>query len=175
MADTTDRPAFEVPPPDPELRRLEPLIGSWESEDHTENSVLGSGVLVTNRETFRWLDGGYFLAQDYETTFGDEPRQRGINFWGYDSDAGMFRIIFFSNNGPYTEEGNRYAGRVKDDRLTMVGPARFAYQLDTDGRIKVNPEGTISVAWWLRDEGGEWRPWMNNTFRRRVEPQTIRQ
>jgi hypothetical protein len=28
----------------------------------------------------------------------------------------------------------------------------------------VNPDGTISVAWWLRDENGEWNPWMDNTF-----------
>jgi hypothetical protein len=28
----------------------------------------------------------------------------------------------------------------------------------------VNSDGTISVAWWLRDEDGEWRSWMDNTF-----------
>jgi len=30
--------------------------------------------------------------------------------------------------------------------------------------IKLNPDGTVSVAWWLRQENGEWKPWMNNTF-----------
>jgi hypothetical protein len=39
----------------------------------------------------------------------------------YDSKHGEFRIIFFSNNGPYTEAGNRYAGRVEGGTLTMVG------------------------------------------------------
>jgi hypothetical protein len=38
------------------------------------------------------------------------------------------------------------------------------YNLNDEGRIAVNPDGTISVAWWLRDESGEWRPWMDNTF-----------
>jgi hypothetical protein len=23
-------------------------------------------------------------------------------------------------------------------------------------------DGTISVSWWLRDEDGEWQPWMDN-------------
>jgi hypothetical protein len=55
------------------------------------------------------------------------PR-RAVNYWGYDSDAGRFRVIFFSNDGPYTEDG------------------------------------TISAAWWLRDENGEWQPWMDNRF-----------
>jgi hypothetical protein len=105
-------------------------------------------------------------VQTYETVFGDQPAQKGVNYWMYDSRHKEFRIIFFSNNGPYTESGSRYAGQVAGDKLTMVGPARFQYDLDEDGKIKTNPDGSISVAWWLRDENGEWKPWMNNTFTR---------
>jgi hypothetical protein len=77
-----------------------------------------------------------------------------------------FRIIFFSNNGPYTEDGNRYEGKVAEGKLTFVGPARFQYDLDEQGRIKLDPDGRLSVAWWLRDEAGEWQPWMTNTLER---------
>jgi hypothetical protein len=42
MTQREERP-FHVPPPDPELRRLEPLIGTWTSEDHTEDTLLGPG------------------------------------------------------------------------------------------------------------------------------------
>jgi hypothetical protein len=96
--------------------------------------VFCPGVPVTSTETFRWLEGGYFLVQEYETTFGDEPTQRGVNYWGYAAVAGRFLIIFFSNNGPFTEEGNRYEGKVADGRLTFVGPARFQYELDENGK-----------------------------------------
>ncbi len=161
-----DRSPFAVPPPDPELRRLEPLLGSWEASERTSDSMLGPGVPVTSRELFRWLEGGYFLVSTYETVFGDEPAQIGVNYWGYDTAAGRFRIIFFSNNGPYTEGGNQYAGTVSDGMLTFEGPARFQYELDDEGLIKRNREGTISVAWWLRDERGNWQPWMDNTFTR---------
>lgn len=126
----------------------------------------GPGVPVTSTETFRRLDGGYFLVQEYDTTFGDEPTQRGVAYWGYDAEAGRFLIVFFSNNGPFTEEGNRYQGTVTDGNLTFVGPARYQYELDKNGKIKTNADGTISVAWWLRDESGEWKPWMHNTFRK---------
>jgi len=166
MADRPDRSAFGAPPPDPELKRLEPLLGTWTTQGHTQDSVLGPGVPVTSTETFRWLDGGYFLVQEYATTFGDEPAQRGVVYWGYDAEAGKFRVIFFSNNGPFTEEGNRYEGTVADRRLTAVGPARFQYELDEEAVIKTNADGTISVAWWLRDDKGEWKPWMDNTFRK---------
>lgn len=42
---------------------------------HTRDSALGPGAPVTSRETFRWLDGGYFLVSTYETAFGGEPVQ----------------------------------------------------------------------------------------------------
>ena len=166
MAGRSDQSALDAPPPDPELKRLEPLLGTWTTEGHTQDSVLGPGVPVTSTETFRWLDGGYFLVQQYQTTFGDEPAQRGVVYWGYDAGAGKFRLIFFSNNGPFTEEGNRYEGTVADGSLTSVGPARFQYELDEESMIKTNADGTISVAWWLRDDKGEWQPWMHNTFRK---------
>jgi hypothetical protein len=157
---------FAAPPPDPELRRLEPLVGTWRAEEHTEESVLGPGVPVRSTESFHWLEGGYFLVSTYETVFGDEPAQKGVNYWGYDSEAGRFHIVFFSNNGPFSEEGNQYHGEVADGTLTFEGPARFRYELDDEGKVKLNPDGTLSVAWWLRDENGDWQPWMNNTFRR---------
>jgi hypothetical protein len=161
---STEQSTAAVPPPDPELQRLAPLLGTWRCEDHTNASTLGPGVPVTSVETFEWLEGGYFLVHTYETVFGDEPAQKGVNYCGYDAEAKKFRLIFFSNNGPFTEHGNRYQGKVADRRLIFEGPARFQYALDDTGRIKVNPDDTISVAWWLRDEHGNWQPWMNNTF-----------
>ena len=70
--------SFDVPPPAPELRRLEPLIGSWRVEEETEPSVLGPCATVTSKESFEWLDGGYFLVSTHETKFGDEPAQKGV-------------------------------------------------------------------------------------------------
>ena len=161
-----ERPAFGAPPPDPELRRLEPLVGTWRADDTTRASVLGPAVPVTSVETFAWLDGGYFLVHTYETVFGAEPAQKGVSYWRYDAGGQRFRIIFFSNNGSYTEAGSQYAGEAAGGTLTMEGPARFQYDLDEDGRIRTNPDGTLSVAWWLRDEHGAWQPWMTNTFTR---------
>lgn len=51
--DHTTHSAFEVPQPDPELMRLEPLLGTWTTEDHTRDSVLGPGVPVNSIETDR--------------------------------------------------------------------------------------------------------------------------
>jgi Protein of unknown function (DUF1579) len=164
MAEEATGP-FGAPLPSPELRRLEPLLGRWQTTARTDAAVLESGVPVTSIEEFYWLDGGYFLVQTYQTVFGDEPPQRGINYWFYDADARKFRIIFFSNNGPFTEEGNRYEGEVIDGTLVFTGPARFQYDLDAAGRVRKNDDGSVVIKWWLRDDTGQFQRWMTNVFR----------
>jgi hypothetical protein len=72
---------FVIDPPSSELERLTPLLGRWQTQAQTEDSILGPGVTVTSLEEFYWLDGGYFLVQTYETIFGNESPQRGINYW----------------------------------------------------------------------------------------------
>src|SRR6266508_2980443 len=75
--DDVELAVFEEPPPDPELQRLEPLVGTWRTEDHTLDGVYGPGVPVRSEESFSWPDGGDYLVQTYETVFGDEPHSGG--------------------------------------------------------------------------------------------------
>lgn len=44
---------------------------------------------------------------------------------------------------------------MEDGTLTFEARARFKYRLDDAGKVRVNDDGTISVAWWVRDENGE--------------------
>ena len=141
-----------VPPPDPQLRCLDPLVGTWRTQHRRRTPPFSAPASLSPAETYHWLDGGYFLVQTYETVFGNESAQRGINYWGYDADAERFRIIFFSNNGPFTEDGNRYEGRVEAGVLTFRGPACFEHALDDEGRIALNDDGTYTVDWWLQDQ-----------------------
>ena len=82
MADRSAQATFDAPAPDPELQRLAPLLGTWTTQGHTQDGMYGPGVPVASTERFRWLDGGYFLVQEYETTFGEEPTQRGVVYLG---------------------------------------------------------------------------------------------
>ena len=79
-------------------------------------------------------------------------------YWDYDSNINRFHNRFFSNNGPYEPAGNEYIGEVTGNALTFIGPARFQHPLGSDGRIGPNAD-SISVAWWLRDDHGNWQPW----------------
>jgi hypothetical protein len=53
---------------------------------------------------------------------------------------------------------------VADSKLTFTGPARFQYELDNDGKIRVNPNSTITVIWWLRDSDGVWKFWRDGAY-----------
>lgn len=134
--DHTDQSTLAMPAPDPELKRLESLLGTWRAADQTEDGVLGPGVPVTSVESFHWFDGGYYLVQTYETTFGDDPPQKGLNYWFYDSEAKRFRIIFFSNNGPFSEDGNRYEGEVADRSSPSRDPPDSSTSSTTRGRSR---------------------------------------
>jgi hypothetical protein len=53
---------------------------------------------------------------------------------------------------------------VSGATLTFEGQAQFHYGLHDEGQIELNGDGTLTVAWWLRDLGGGRTPWMRNTF-----------
>jgi len=104
-----------VSSPSPELKRLEPLLGRWQTRAQTDHTIFGPG--------------------------GHERRG-----------------VLLARRGLLSRADRR--------TLTFVGPARFEYDLDATGKVETNGDGTITVKWWLRDESGEFKPWMNNVFRR---------
>ena len=143
--DTGAQSPFDVPPPDPELRRLQPLLGSWTAQETTQDSVLGPGVPVTSTERFSCSTAATSssstttpssvtrLPSGASTTGITTPRQAGSG----------------SSSSVTTATSPRKAiatrARVAGSKLIFQGPARFAYELDDDGKVKVNPDGTISV------------------------------
>ena len=155
----------QAPSPDPELRRLEPLLGTWDAVGQSVDSLAGAAGTVRATETFEWLTGGYFLVSHYRITWNySRAPNYGVMYWGYDSPAKKFLTHFFNDQGPYDEAGSTYEGVAADGKLTFTGPARFQYELDADGKIKMNPDGTITVNWWLRDTQGVWKFWRNAIY-----------
>jgi len=168
MTNQESNPVQQPPPaPDPELQRLSPLLGTWGSVGQSVDSLAGPAGKVTATETFEWLTGGYFLVSHYQIVWqdGGAPHS-GVMYWGYDAAAGKFRTHFFNDQGPYAEAGSTYEGVVTDNQLTFTGPARFQFELDSTGKIMVNPDGTISAVWWLRDLEGVWKFWRDVTYTR---------
>jgi hypothetical protein len=58
-----------LPQPDPALRRLDRLVGSWTMEG---NLVGSDDHNIRGQTTFRWLPGGFFLEQRARIDFAGQ-------------------------------------------------------------------------------------------------------
>jgi hypothetical protein len=85
-------------------------------------------------------------------------------YWGYDATHGRFRTYFFNDQGPFDAMLSTYEGVVEQRQLTFTGPARFRSPLDDDGRVARDNDGTINTDWFLRDAGGDWKPWRQHRY-----------
>lgn len=159
----SDHEAHQPPTPDPALRRLDVLVGTWELDGKTLPEFPGPPMTVSGTYSFEWLHGGFFLVQRWDTVFGDPsdgPReelpggavQKGIMFYGYDADSGKYRTHFFDGNGPF-HEGSIYEGDIVDGKLTFVGPAQFT--------VVPNDDGTITSDWEMPGEDGTYVAWQS--------------
>jgi hypothetical protein len=96
--------AQRTPGPDAELRNLDRLVGTWKVSGGAEGEV-----------TYRWMEGGFFLAQDIALEQDGQPI-RGIEIIGRERVFGA---------EPSEDIKSRYYGS-QGDTLDYV------YQLDGD-------------------------------------------
>ena len=66
MSDNNNEQAMQMPTPDPALKRLDKLGGSWTMKGRTLDSDEDN---IAGRTTFEWLPGGFFLQQRFEMNF----------------------------------------------------------------------------------------------------------
>lgn len=149
---------FTMPAPDPALRRLDFLVGSWDLSGKLDG---GPGGTLRGTESFAWLDGGFFLVRRWESRFetaGRRTADAGYEFYDADPATGGYRTLFFGSLGPYSEVGSRYTGDFDGPALVLTGPARLTRT--PDGGATVRYDGD------LPDGAGGWRPWMRATLTR---------
>ena len=161
----TSGQSYTLPPPHPELRRLDPLVGNWRGAGRTIGGPFGPEMDVEGTERFRWLKGGYFLVSEYRVSWGgSQPPDEGVMYWGYDERLGSFKNYFFNDQGPYDPELSSYEGVVEGQHLTFTGPARFRLRLDDNGNVAIEADATINTEWFLRDADGTWEPWRHHRY-----------
>ncbi|MBC6459358.1 hypothetical protein [Actinomadura sp. HBU206391] len=134
--------AQQTPEPDAELKRLDRLVGTWKVSGGARGEV-----------TYRWLDGGFFLAQDVDLEH-DGDVIKGIEIIG--------RERTFGSAGPSEDIKSRYYGgqgstfdyvyELDGDILTIWGgekgsPAYYRGTFSTDGN-------TVTGGWVYPGGGG---------------------
>ena len=127
MADNNSQPQ-QPPQPDPALKRLEPLVGTWDITGRTLDSEDDN---ISGRTTFESLPGGFFLQQRIEMNFMGFKIQ-SLELIGYDPSTRAFSSNAYSNMAPFALP---YKWDLQDNvlRISMEGAANFEGTLSEDG------------------------------------------
>jgi hypothetical protein len=135
-----DDAAAQLPRPDPALKRLDRLVGTWSMEG---SLVESDERAIAGEATYQWLPGGFFLEQRIDLDFmGLEIHS--LELIGYDPETDTFPSTVFSNLSPIPLP---YRWEVEGDavKITVSYPpldATFTGRFGEDGETF----------------GGGWRP-----------------
>jgi hypothetical protein len=135
----------QFPQPDPDLRSLNRLVGTWKVSDPSGKG--GPQGIVT----YEWIEGGFFLLQRYDLDHGGR-KLKGIEIIGHEHAFGAepgkdlkSRVYDTAGNTLY------YVYELDNDTLTIWGgekgsPARF--------KCKFSDDGNSCVGGWKYQNGG---------------------
>lgn len=143
---------FQPPVPDPALKRLDFLVGTWKLTGSTVEGPMGPAGEISGEETYEWMEGGFFLVHHWHGTFevgGTQVVEAGYEFYDYDPETGRYRTHFFNSLGPYDGEGSRYYGGFESDALVVTGPARITRTPNADGTITVDSDVAAGDDQWI--------------------------
>ena len=134
---TTEMSENALPQPDPALRRLDRLVGTWAME----GSLVGSDEKnIRGETTFRWLPGGFFLEQRARIDFMGQQID-ALELIGYDPETDTFPSTVFSGFSPTPLP---YRWDVRGDSVTIT----VAYgPLDATFTGSWREDGTFSGGW----------------------------
>lgn len=130
-----------LPQPDPALKRLDRLVGTWSMRGHLIDSDVEN---IIGEATFQWLAGRFFLQQDVEINFAGNLKIESRELIGYDAATGAFASNVYSNLSPVPLP---YRWDVQGDTLTIS----VAY-----GALDATFHGSFSQDG--RSFSGGWRP-----------------
>lgn len=129
-----------LPTPDPALKRLERLVGTWDMKGRTLGAEVDN---ISGRATFEWLPGGFFLQQRITLDFAG-LRIESLELVGYDPETSTFPSTVFSNLAPTPLP---YRWEVDEDTLAIT--------------VSYGPLDATFTGRWSQDGesfGGGWRP-----------------
>src|SRR5262245_24811238 len=143
----------QAPIPNPALRRLDHLVGTWTLTGHLVGSDEES---ISGEISFRWLEGGLFLQQDAEIEFAGMFKVNAHELIGYDPETEAFASYVYSNLSPMPLP---YKWDLREDTLTIsvsYGPldAKFTGEFRDGGetfsggwRPHPGADQTINIAY----------------------------
>ena len=128
----TDEANPQPQQPDPALRELDFLVGTWSMKGRLVGSDEEN---IVGETTYEWFPGGFFLRQRVKMDFAGLFQIDSEEFIGHDPETGQFKSYVYSNLAP---EPLPYHWDVKDGSVKITvsyGPldATYTGELVEDG------------------------------------------
>lgn len=132
MTTSENTSPMHTPLPDPALRRLEKLVGTWELTGRTLSSTQDN---ITGWTRFEWMPGGFFLQAVSEIAF-QGARMQSVEIIAYDPESKTFPShVYSSMSGTvlsyewdvqgktviHSGLGATYTGAFSEDDTTLIG------------------------------------------------------
>jgi len=146
---SNDQMAYQPATPNPDLKSLARLIGTWQVSGGAEGVV-----------TYTWMEGGFFLIQHFEFEHGDHT-VKGIEIIGHLQPFGEAPSADVKSRA-YDNMGNTldYVYEIEGDTFTIWGgekgsPAYF--------RGIFSADGNTCRGGWIYPDGGGYESTMTRT------------
>lgn len=138
-------------------RRLDILCGVWRAEITMLDTGGRPGDTHVATDTYRWMDGGFFLLHEVDARMGD-THLVALEIIRADPAGPGYLTNSFDNTGNATD----YVAELDDRTWTIVSRSdRFAGTF--------SPDHLILTGHWERLDDGAWIPWMNVTLSRTAD------
>ena len=149
MASTDKVEEQESPKPDPSLKRLDRLVGTWDMRGRPVGAEKDS---ITGTTTFAWVHGAvgtsFFLQQDMDMDYAG-TRIKSREIIGHDPKTKAFTSYVYSNMAP---DPWPYQWDVDGDALTIS----ITYgEMNATFRGRFSPDGLSFSGGWRPNPGAD--------------------
>jgi len=134
------------PTPPPELKRLEPMIGTWAG---TVQIVPPSEMKGGSKA--EWTLGGMYLREDGWFEMPDAQKVNYVNYITWDAKAKVFRTWYFSDRGERGEGQMTVSADGKEIRLEAKGFDAQGGVSTGEGAVIFPDEGAMEFTWRERN------------------------
>jgi Protein of unknown function (DUF1579) len=147
-----------TPKPHSERKRLEALVGRWQTEGWTRETADAPAARIEAVDTYEWLPGQFALLHTVDARVGKEQVE-GAEIIGWDPARSAYISQYFGSDGP-----NAYEASLTEEEGSLVWSMRsredrFTGRFSDDGNV-------ITGRWEQLDDDQSWRPWMEITLTR---------
>lgn len=141
--------------PNPALKRLDVLVGKWQSEGETIASKNEPAVKIKGTDSYEWFSGDYFLIHHADVSMGDEQVKVIEIIGSYDSSSQTYPMRSFDNQGNF---------QTMQASVDEHGVWKFTGEKIRTTLVVADDGKTMTAKWELMDNGSMWQHWMDMKF-----------